>query len=344
MTANTRPLSRRVFLKETAQAALVFCVRTRSWLSTETAGQRSSPSGSRISYYCNGEIHVNFPGEPEGKPVTSGHWDLKPSWSKTGDMLVFFRRLKNDRDVSKWITAICIINIDGTGFHQISDGTFTDFNPTWTRDGKNTPLWNRKNPSTGNYQIMASQVGAKPGEEVALTDATYSSWVHSSLSDGRLLVASAPPKLGRGYYLMSPKPGGEPKFERIDCALSRRGWLDRLSVSPDEKKICFEFQPWLKGTGMIGRTLYVADFDVERQAITNPVPFANEEGKPLWFGYPRWIDGGKAIVFTLARQGIASSMYTGSKTVRPNKFPPTRKPTIVIRTARISHADASPVF
>jgi hypothetical protein len=32
-------------------------------------------------------------GQPEGKPLTSGHWDFKPSWSKKGDMPVFFRRL-----------------------------------------------------------------------------------------------------------------------------------------------------------------------------------------------------------------------------------------------------------
>ena len=46
----------------------------------------------RISYFKNGEIHVNQLGQPDKKPLTSGHWDFKPSWSKTGDKLVFFRR------------------------------------------------------------------------------------------------------------------------------------------------------------------------------------------------------------------------------------------------------------
>jgi hypothetical protein len=85
----------------------------------------------RSSYFKDGEIHVNVLGQPEGKPITEGHWDFKPSWSITGDHLVFFRRLKNDPDVSNWITQLCI-NIDGTGFHPLSDGTYTDFNPTWT--------------------------------------------------------------------------------------------------------------------------------------------------------------------------------------------------------------------
>src|SRR5262245_37996622 len=104
----------------------------------------TEPERPRASYYKNGEIHITALGTPETKPITSGHWDFKPSWSTTGDMLVFFRRLKDDPDVNKWITAMCIIKADGTGFHQLSDGTFTDFNPTWTRDGKNTPVWNRK--------------------------------------------------------------------------------------------------------------------------------------------------------------------------------------------------------
>jgi hypothetical protein len=115
------------------------------------ASKEAITSQLRIAYYCNGEIHVSLPGR-EGKPITKGHWDFKPSWSKTGDMLVFFRRLKSDPDVSKWITAICIINVDGTGFHQLTDGTYTEFNPTWTRDGKNIPVWNRKDPQ--NRQLL----------------------------------------------------------------------------------------------------------------------------------------------------------------------------------------------
>ena len=123
----------------------LFCVAIVSTTPLITCGQDSY----RSSYYKDGEIHVNVLGQPEGKPITEGHWDFKPSWSITGDRLVFFRRLKNDPDVSNWITQLCIINADGTGFHPLSDGTHTDFNPTWTRDDKNMPLWNRKNPKGG---------------------------------------------------------------------------------------------------------------------------------------------------------------------------------------------------
>ncbi|HUT11234.1 MAG TPA: ankyrin repeat domain-containing protein, partial [Thermoguttaceae bacterium] len=161
-------------------------------------------TGYRGSYFVNGEIHVNTYGTPEGKPLTSGHQDFKPSWSKTGDMLVFFRRLKNDPVTVNWKTAICIINVDGTGFHQLTDGTHTDFNQTWTRDGSNTPIWNRKNPETGSFYVMQSKVGNKPGQEIALTDKSYHTWAYTCLIDGRILVQSAHPKHGWGYFLMTP--------------------------------------------------------------------------------------------------------------------------------------------
>jgi hypothetical protein len=262
---------------------------------TKTASQ-STVTTFRGSYYMNGEIHVNTYGTPEGKPLTKGHWDFKPSWSKTGDMLVFFRRLKNHRVTVMWKTAICIINVDGTGFHQLTDGTHTDFNQTWTRDGSNTPIWNRKNPETGSFYVMKSKVGAKPGEEVVLTDKRYHTWAYTTLEDGRILVQSAHPMQGRGYFLMTPSVGGTPRFERIDCELAKKGLLDRVSITPSEKRICFEYQTGFRYKDT-GRTLYIADFDAEKPSITNAKAFANEEGANRWFAYPRWTKDESAIVY-----------------------------------------------
>ena len=254
------------------------------------------PTGFRGSYYVNGEIHVNIYGAPEGKPLTTGHADFKPSWSKTGDMLVFFRRLKDDPIVANWKTAICIINVDGTGFHQLTDGTNTDFNHTWTRDGSNTPIWNRQNPQTGGFYVMKSKVGAQPGQEIAISDNKYHTWAYTCLKDGRVLVQSAHPEHGWGYFLMTPEAEEEPRYERIDCALATKGLLDRLSVSPSEERICFEFQKGFEYKDP-GRTLYMADFDGEARTITNAKAIANEDGAPVWFAYPRWVKDETAIVY-----------------------------------------------
>ena len=67
----------------------------------------------RFSYYANGRICVDRLSGIDGKdpimvPPGKGWEDFKPSWSKTGDMLVFFRRVKDDPVVVKWKTILCI--------------------------------------------------------------------------------------------------------------------------------------------------------------------------------------------------------------------------------------------
>src|SRR6185369_10820165 len=189
---------------------------------------------------------------------------------------------KDDPVTANWKSAIFIINADGTGYHELTDGTLTDFNPTWSRDGRNTPLWSRKNDATGGYFVMRSNVGDKPGREVALTDAAFHTWAHSCLKDGRILVNAAHPKQGWGVYLLSVREGSAPVYEKMEVELPTPGQLHRASISPSEKKICFEFLPGSKFREP-GHTLYFADFDAERRTIANLKPFANAEAKELWY-------------------------------------------------------------
>ena len=293
------------------KAAIVSYLREQS-AKTGNEAEAVAGTGVRGAYFVNGEIHVNTYGMPEGKPLTSGHWDFKPSWSKTGNMLVFFRRLRNDPVVTNWKTAICVINVDGSGFHQLTDGTHTDFNQTWTRDGTNTPVWNRKNPETGGFCVMASKVRNKPGQETALTDRSHHTWAYSCLIDGRILVQCDHPRQGWGYFLMTPgKDGGQPCFERIDCELAKEGILDRVSVSPSERQVCFEYQRGFRYKNE-GRTLYIADFDAKQPSITNARPFANEEGADRWFAYPRWTKDEAAIVYHASPSLFLYTLKDGS--------------------------------
>lgn len=299
-------LTRRKFLKEATQAGATAAVSVGMASAAAPlvarAGEADLPHAPRISYYMNGEIHVKALGEPDKKPLTTGHVDFKPSWSKTGNMLVCFRRTKNDRVTVNWKNAIFIINVDGTGFHMLSDGARTDFNPTWTRDALNTPIWNRKNSIRPGFHVMQSKVGGKPGEEVALTDERFHNWAHSCLTDGRILVNSAHPTLGWGVFLMSRRDGGKPRYERIQWELGAKGQMHRASISPSEKQICFEYLAGAKFTEP-GHTLYIADFDVQEHTITNLKAIANQAGKPIWFAYPRWIDGESAVVYHSGETG-----------------------------------------
>jgi Tol biopolymer transport system component len=287
-------LTRREFLTTAASFASLPLIAS--------AGEAARPRVLRISYFCNGEIHVNEVGKPEGKPLTTGHMDFKPSWSRTGDLLVCFRRIKDDPVTANWKSAIFVIRTDGAEFHTLSDGTHTDFNPTWTRDGSNSPIWNRKNEKTAGFHVMQSKVGGTPGEETAITDGSFHTWAHSCLTDGRILVSSLHPAQGFGLYLLSRKEDAEPIFERVHCALPSDGEVHRASISPSEKRICFEF---LKGHQFTepGHALYIADFDARQRTISNLKAIANADRKPVWFAYPRWIDGESAVIYHSTQTG-----------------------------------------
>lgn len=256
----------------------------------------------RGSYAVNGEIHVNTFGTPEGKPLTTGHQDMKPSWSKTGGMLVFFRVTKFAREIPNWKTAICLVNVDGSGFQQLTDGKHTDFNPTWTRDGSNLPIFNRQKADGRGYVVMRSKPGGRPGDEVAISDPRYHTYAYSCLKDGRVFVSSS--RKPGGYFLMTPGRDGEAKYEPIQCDLAKKGLLDRVSISPGETKVCFEFQKGFGAYRYPGRTLYLADFDATARTVRNARAFANEAGDPdTLYLYPRWMKDESAVAYHCNKTG-----------------------------------------
>ena len=100
---------------------------------------------------------------------------------------------------------------------------------------------------------MWSKPGNKPGDEVAVSDPRHHTYAYSCLKDGRMLVSSS--RQPRGYFIMTPGPDGKATYERIQCELATQGLLDRVSITPDETKVCLEFH---KGFGTYrypGRTL-----------------------------------------------------------------------------------------
>ena len=299
-------------------AAMLLAITVTTFATTANAADKY-----KFSYFCNGRICVDTLGNMNGKPITEpptkGWEDFKPSWSKTGNWLVFFRRVKNDADVVKWKTVLCIIKTDGTNLQKLTDDKNTNFNPTWTRDGNNYPIWNRRNLKTGSFYVMRSKIGAKPGEEVALTDPAFRTWAHSSLMDGRILVESSPGGKNFGYYLMTPKANGKSKFERIDDGgILKYGLMCRISISPDEKKICFGL---IKGHKFAepGHAMVIADFDAKELKITNPKAIANKEHKPVWFAYPRWTPDGKAVIYHDYSNGPGCLMLYTLKTEKAVK-------------------------
>ena len=95
---------------------------------------------------------------------------------------------------------------------------------------------------------------------------------------------------------------GKPLYERVECELAAKGQLHRASISPSEKKICFEF---LEGQTFRepGHTLYIADFNARERTIANLKVIANQEGKPFWYAYPRWLNGEAEVIYHSSQTG-----------------------------------------
>jgi len=49
--------------------------------------------------------------------------------------------------------------------------------------------------------------------------------------------------------------------------------------------------------------LYIGDFNAQERAITNLKVIANQERKPFWYAYPRWINRESAVVYHFNQTG-----------------------------------------
>lgn len=258
--------------------------------------------GNKIigTYTVNDQIVVNEVGRPEGKPITSGFLDHKPVWSKTGGKIVFFRVKKYSSSIAEWQDAICVINTDGTGFRELTDGTFHDYNPTWMRDGTNRIIFNRY--SNGRTKVYITSPDNNPGEEQLISDPQRSEYAYTSLKDGRIFVTSdRSPSMGI-IFLLTPIPGQTGKYEPVKFVRCPLGLSERASISPNEKRITYELNRDYRGFSYNNHPLIIADFNLETLTVSRPIVIS----KPKWYEcdiYPRWTKDESAVIYHSNRSG-----------------------------------------
>jgi len=165
--------------------------------------------------------------------LTTGNRDFKPISSPDGKTLVFFRvRTFGDGTFETWRTALYVVNTDGSGLRQMTSGDYTDYNPTFMRDGSNRIAFNRYNRiGWRTSEIYLTSPDAKIGAEQRVSHPTVPAyeWVHSSLKDGRLFIHRIQSE-EREVYLLTPIPGSLGKYERVQMPSNH--FVHKVCISP----------------------------------------------------------------------------------------------------------------
>ena len=198
------------------------------------------------------------------------HNDYKPVISPDGTKIAFFRTYQEDPSFFLWRSSICVMDIDGGNFHEITDHTHMNTEPYWTRDGEDRVSWSRMvHPDNGKQGTYAywSKHSADPRQEQCLSDSNRE-WINSSLADGRMFV-----KVGEAYFLMKPNPDGSSIYEPIEYP-SEYYYLHKGSISNDETMIAYMKHVDRNHNEYAGAEIVYASFDKDVPSIGKETAFS----------------------------------------------------------------------
>jgi len=316
------------FITFTAAAALAICA-------VHAHADNSSRDIRTVgAYSLDDSIYVNTPDGKAARRITEGHPDFKPSWSPDGKWIVFFR-IVNDKNlpIPKWRTKICVVSPDGKIVREITSGAFTDFNPTWTRDGKNSIIINRYDPDKNRGYIYLSSPDAKPGDEVLISDPAYSEFGHCGMKDGRIIVSTSNGSVfsylfsskENGLYsppfmrVLTPEPGKTGRYEILRFDDKIKSLPNRVTLSPDETMITFEMDNSMGNFGYAGHPLVIASFDGSTPSVKNLTTFCFTPPNDFAL-YPAWTPDSKGIIYFAGSYGSKYQFYlydvTAKRTTR----------------------------
>jgi hypothetical protein len=252
----------------------------------------------------NLRITINAYGQPKTY-LTSGYADFKPVWSKTGGLITFFRQLQGGAEFYMWKTKLCVIKADGSGFRELTDGRYADFNPTWTRDGTNQIILNRYavRGSTSNDVFLVSPSGVSGDEVLVSNPQNGYEWAFSGLRDGRLFIdrvswATTTPTVHS--FLLTPRPGGIGTYEEIARPTTKL-W-HKLSVSPSETKVAYMLDNDNNMSTYEDVVLYYADFNAATRTVSNAVAITTDDPRTIE-EYPRWSADESLIIYDSNHSG-----------------------------------------
>ncbi len=295
-------------------------------------GEESSAFNLPGVFTVNDQLFVN--GKHEARQITSGErHDFTPSWSPDGKWIAFYRVMDNfGPDNTKWKTSVCIMKPDGSGFRQLTGGNYTDFDPTWSREGSNFIIFNRFDRQKWRWYIYRTAPESKAGDEALISDPDYSETGYTSLKDGRIIISSirgddavraylfsSSPE-NDGYYrppymyFLTPYQGRKGRYEPVKFKYKLEALPAHLTLSQDESLITYELDfsfgaqgIWEAGFNTAGRSLALADIDTQAGTVSNSIIYAKSDVSIILM--PSFVKDGKGIIYQSNKGGVFEWNY-----------------------------------
>ncbi len=244
-----------------------------------------------------------------------GEEDDAPAWSPDGKRIAFSRYA--DRFVhGEPVNHILVINADGTGERQLTEGDVSDQTPTWSPDGKRI-VFSRHNletdPQLSNYNTRDEYlviVGDDGSNELALTRGGTIEQEPRWSPDGEFIAYSSDSDL----WVMRPD-GTYPRPVSVPHTNSAG-----YSWSPDGKHIAYIGSRFIDGNRRVEYSVRTTNLD--GTALGSAAVYTGSLDSFTVVRTPRWAPDGRSILFEHnSNQGGVARAYVAPvpppKTVLP---------------------------
>jgi Tol biopolymer transport system component/TolB-like protein/DNA-binding winged helix-turn-helix (wHTH) protein/Flp pilus assembly protein TadD len=237
-----------------------------------------SPDGARIAYQMPTEIRIFDPSSQTDRFVVKTSAGGNPMFSPDGSKILFQDRIDED-------TEICSVNIDGSGFTNITQSPSRDISAAFSPDGSRIAFAANRASGTTTFEIYVMNAdGSEP---------------HLIYGDRAMSVGPSWAPDGKSIVFMNDREGGRVgNFELFSVNVDG-GDERRLTIrprydtdpvfSPDGRRIAF-------ASNTDGNSeIYVMNADG-----SSVLRLTRDPGTD---GFPHWSPDGKRLMFTSDRTG-----------------------------------------
>jgi RTX calcium-binding nonapeptide repeat (4 copies)/WD40-like Beta Propeller Repeat len=188
---------------------------------TQAAGPDWSPDGTRLAYNwiggSGGLFVVNADGS--GRHRIARMYAIEPAWSPDGTRIAFISSAR--------VGHVFVINADGTGLRRLTNDIYSDYNVSWSPDGRKLAFWRARRGAIFTIDPDGTSLRRliSAGELDWSPDGTRIAFVRGPVADVWVARAdgSAARNLTAGVKAGGRFPRWSPDGKRIVFASTRSG-------------------------------------------------------------------------------------------------------------------------